>query len=241
MGTLYIVATPIGNLKDITLRAIEVLCSVDVIACEDTRKTGFLLKNIQETAVRLGFRLLDQPNSSALMSYYEENEYKRIPEVITALGNGLSVALVSDAGTPLISDPGFKLVRECLLQGIRVVSVPGPSSVTSALVASGLPTDKFLFVGYLPRKGGNRNRLLESLKSSQKFIKLTVVLFEAPHRLIQTLGELGKVFGDIKLVLVREQTKVHEEILGKKISEFTSYYETVSPKGEFVILFHYGE
>ena len=159
MGTLFIVATPIGNLQDMTKRAIDVLATVDAIACEDTRKTGSLLK------------MLGIEKKQHFISYYEQNEYERMPQIITALQNGLSVALVSDSGTPTISDPGFKLVRTCIEQGIKVESIPGPSSVITALVVSGLPTDKFLFLGFLPKKEGHRKKLLENTKETSKLIK----------------------------------------------------------------------
>lgn len=232
MGTLYIVATPIGNLKDITLRAIEILQSVDGIACEDTRKTGNLLKTLQ----------INKPD---LISYYEQNERRRIPEIITALKNGLNIALVSDAGTPTISDPGFKLVRECIREGIKVESVPGPSSVISSLVVSGLPTDKFLFVGYLPHKMGHRKNFLYSLKNIillDEKIHPTVILFEAPHKLLQCLEEMQSVFGDIQIVICRELTKVYEEVRRERISEALMHFQKATPKGEFVILFNlYGQ
>lgn len=225
MGNLYIVATPIGNLQDITLRAIDTLKKVDAIACEDTRKTSVLLKSLNI-------------EGKHLISYYEQNELKRIPEIINALENGLSIALVSDAGTPTISDPGFKLVRECIKVGIKVESIPGPSSPISALVSSGLPTDKFLFVGYPPRKPGNRKRLLKNISSIVQIIEPTLVIFEAPHRLIKTLEEINEVFGDINIVLSRELTKIHEEIRREKISNSLKHFRKTNPKGEFTILFN---
>ena len=155
--------------------------------------------------------------------------------------NGMDVALISDAGTPAISDPGFKLIRECVKENISVVSVPGASSVLSALVSSGLPTDKFLFVGYLPKKEGNRDKFLHDLQQSLQYIKTTVLFFEAPHRLLKTLTHLQTVFGDIEIALTRELTKVHEEVTRGPISLFLSKYQTVEPKGEFVILFNVGE
>lgn len=237
MGTLFIVATPIGNLKDITIRALEILQSVDGIACEDTRKTGQLLKKLKEKFPDF----FKKENQTGLLSYYEQNEQQRIPEIITALKNELNIALVSDAGTPAISDPGFKLVRECIREGIRVESVPGPSSVISSLVSSGLPTDKFLFVGYPPRKPGHRKTFFENILSSIKIVKATVIIFEAPHKLVKTLSETKEVFGDIEVVLARELTKVYEEVKRDKISALLSSYDQAEPKGEFVILFNLSE
>lgn len=173
-----------------------------------------------------------------LLSYYEENELSRIPQIINALKNGLSVALVSDAGTPTISDPGFKLVRECIGQGIKIESIPGPSAAISALVSSGLPTDKFLFVGYLPRKQGKRTKFLQDINSMVQTIKLTIIIFEAPHRMIKTLEELKEIFGEIDIVIARELTKIHEEIRREKISDSITHFQKTVPKGEFVILFH---
>lgn len=244
MGILYLVATPIGNLKDISIRAIEVLKSVDIIACEDTRRTGVLLQNIlpREThVIETAYGPQETVIKHKLLSYYDENEYKRMPDIITALKNDQNIALVSDAGTPTISDPGFKLVRECVREGIRVESIPGASSVISALVVSGLPTDKFLFVGYLPRRQGHRKTFLLDLQKSLTTIKTTVILFEAPHRLVKTLIELQEIFGDINLVLTRELTKMHEEVRREKISQSLHHFEKKDPKGEFIILFHLGE
>ena len=234
MGTLYIVATPIGNLQDITLRAIQILKSADAIACEDTRKTGILLQQIIPT-YEVGST---EPRRSRLISYYEQNELQRIPEILNALKNGLNVALVSDAGTPTISDPGFKLVRECIREGIKVESIPGPSSVITSLVSSGLPTDKFLFVGYPPRKPGHRKALFENLTKLQYCIKVTIIMFEAPHKIVQTLQELKEVFGDMDIAISRELTKVHEEIRREKISSSIEHFSKITPKGEFVILFN---
>lgn len=232
-GTLYIVSTPIGNLQDISLRAAKILQTVHAIACEDTRRAGTLLKFIRENTL-----LATGGNRPYLVSYFEQNELKRIPQIITFLKNGQDIALISDAGTPTISDPGFKLVRECVKEGIKVESIPGPSSVTSSLVVSGLPTDKFLFLGYLPRKGGHREKLLQNLKKNLQLLKFTVIFFEAPHRLIQTLNEIQKIFGDIDAVICRELTKIHEEVRREKISSSIKHFTEIAPKGEFVILFN---
>jgi 16S rRNA (cytidine1402-2'-O)-methyltransferase len=234
MGTLFIVSTPIGNLEDITLRAMKTLFSVDAIACEDTRRAGMLLdKLLANFAGNPGDK--KKPH---FISYYEQNEQNRISEIITALENGLNVALISDAGTPLISDPGFKLVRECIKLGIRVESIPGASSVLAALTSSGLPTDKFLFAGYPPHKPGHRISFYENIKSSQKDLNSTVIIFEAPHKLLTSLKELQSVFGDIEVVLCRELTKVYEEVRREKISEALVHFQKTAPKGEFVIVFH---
>lgn len=227
MGILYIVATPIGNMQDITLRAIKVLQSVDVIACEDTRKTGILLSQTLPVGV----------NKPRLVSYYEQNELQRIPEVIAAIKDGLNIALVSDAGTPTVSDPGFKLVRECVKEGIKVESLPGASSVITALTVSGLPTDKFLFVGYPPKKPGHRKTLFENLTKLP--IKTTIILFEGPHNIIRTLEGIKEVFGDMDIVICRELTKVYEEIRREKISQSLEHFTIKEPKGEFVILFSF--
>jgi len=226
MGMFYIVATPIGNLQDITLRAIKVLQNVDVIACEDTRKTGILLSQI----------LSSENPKPRLISYYEQNELQRIPEIISAIKDGLNIALVSDAGTPTISDPGFKLIRECIKEGIKVESLPGASSVLTALTVSGLPTDKFLFIGYPPKKPGHRKTLFENLTKLP--IKTTIILFESPHHLIRTMEGMRNVLGDINIVICRELTKVYEEIRREKISKSLEHFSKITPKGEFVILFN---
>ena len=238
MGILFIVSTPIGNLQDITLRAIEILQKVDFIACEDTRKTGMLIKHIKDNYPLDDTIKKELPHKPVLISYYEQNEFQRIPGILNSLKNGCDVALVSDAGTPSISDPGFRLVRECIKEGIKVESIPGLSSVISSLVISGLPTDKFLFLGYPPHKPGHRKKLWENVKESLSFVKSTIIFFEAPHKLVRTLEELKEVFGDIDIVICRELTKIHEEVRREKISESLNHYAKINPKGEFVTLFN---
>ena len=227
MGNLYIVATPIGNLQDITLRAISTLKNVDFIACEDTRSAFILLTSIG---------LTKEEFKDKLFSLYEENETSRINHVLNILQNGQNVALISESGTPLISDPGFKLVREVLKRGVNVESIPGPSSVISSLVSSGLPTDKFLFLGFLPKKPGHRKNLFQSLKISLKLIESTVIFFESPFRILKTLEEFKEEFGDIEVVITRELTKIHEEVKKDKISGLLEFYKK-GVKGEIVILF----
>jgi 16S rRNA (cytidine1402-2'-O)-methyltransferase len=234
MGTLFVVSTPIGNLQDITLRALKTLFDVDAIACEDTRRTGMLLdKLLKEFASNP-----QDKKKPHLISYYEQNEVQRITEIITALKNGLNVALISDAGTPLVSDPGFRLVRECIKEGIKIESLPGASAVLAALTSSGLPSDKFTFVGYPPHKPGHRITFYENINASQKDLNTTIILFEAPHKLLTTLTEMKNVFGDIEIVVCRELTKVHEEVRREKISQSLTHFQKTAPKGEFVILFH---
>ena len=156
---------------------------------------------------------------------------------MTILKNGENVGLISDAGTPTISDPGFKLVRECIREGIKVESIPGACAAIASITVSGLPTDKFLFIGFLPHKEGNRIRLLEGVRASQENLKSTVIMYVAPHRLVRTLGELRDVFGDIEIVACRELTKMHEEIRREKLSESIAHFEKTNPRGEFVLLF----
>ncbi len=226
MGTLFIVATPIGNLQDITLRAISVLREVSYIACEDTRKTGNLLKSL---------KIEHRP---MLISYYEQTEDMRIPNILNLLKNGQDIALVSDSGTPLVSDPGFPLVRAALKERIETISIPGPSAAVSALVSSGLPTDKFIFLGFLPRKEGNRLNLLKELKQANKNLEATVIIYEAPHRLVKSLKSIQSIFGNIEIVLMRELTKIYEERMSDYIENLVGKYENQTARGEFVILFN---
>lgn len=220
---LYIIATPIGNLKDITLRALEILESVDEIICEDTRRTITLLNNYQI--------------KKNLITLNDYNEPRMIETVIEKLKNGENIALVSDAGTPLISDPGYKLVRQCIAEGLEVDSLPGPSSVITALTLSGLPPDKFMFLGYLPEKPGQRIKMLESLKEINSKIKTTFVAFVAPHKLLRTLEDMLNVFGDIEVSLAHELTKIHQSVDKKLISEIQKTLK--NPRGEYILLFNY--
>jgi len=194
-GVLHVVATPIGNLEDLTLRALRVLGEVDLVACEDTRRTGILLRT--------------QGISTPTTSYFEQNERWKGERILAELRRGRSVALVSDAGTPGISDPGFRLVKDARSEGLPVVPVPGPSAAAAALSVSGLPTDRFLFVGFLPARSGPRRRALEELRD----VRPTLVLYESPVRATASLGAMAEVLGDREAFLCREATKVHEEYL----------------------------
>lgn len=220
---LYLVATPIGNLNDISKRAIETLREVDLIACEDTRRTGLLLHN-------LGIK-------KDLMSYYEENEQKQIPKIMSELKVGKNVALVTDSGTPAISDPGFRLVREAIAEGLNVDSIPGPSAVLTALTLSGLPTNQFLFFGFPPPKEGKRKELFTRIKNMQETSKFTAIFFESPYKLVSSLKSLQEIFGDIDIVICRELTKIYQEIRREKISQSLEHFSKKKPKGEFTILF----
>lgn len=225
---LYLVATPIGNLEDITQRALKTLFWVEVILCEDTRKTLNLLHRYQKPSQTV----------PKILSYFEENELKRIPEVILELKRGTDIALVTNSGTPTISDPGFKLVRECWQEKIKVISIPGPSSPIASLACSGLPTDKFLFLGFMPSKQSHRIKILNNVKETNKILPFTVIFFESPFRLTRSLSDLKLVFGDIEIVITRELTKIHEETMKDKISVFLERYSLKPPKGEIVVLFN---
>jgi 16S rRNA (cytidine1402-2'-O)-methyltransferase len=217
MGTLYLVSTPIGNLEDITLRALRVLREVSLIAAENTR-------HIQ--------RLLDRYEiSTPCLAYHEHNKLARLDDVLTALGNG-HVALVSDAGTPAMSDPGFELVNACIVAGFAVVPIPGPSAVVAALVASGLPTDQCTYLGFLPRRGAERRTLLNSLADAPR----TLVCFEAPHRLLDALGDMLAIMGDRRIVIAHELTKPHEEFRRERISQLIAHFQNHRPRGEFTLV-----
>jgi 16S rRNA (cytidine1402-2'-O)-methyltransferase len=205
MGSLYLIATPIGNLEDITLRALRLLREVGLIAAEDTRHTGRLLAHYE----------ID----TAQISYHEHNKLTRLDTVLKALESG-DVALVSDAGTPGLSDPGFKLVEAAISHGFPVIPVPGPSAVTAALVASGLPTDAFVYLGFLPRRTADRRRLLTELVDERR----TLVAFESPRRLAAALEEIQMVLGDRQVTVAREITKLHEEIWRGPVSEARAHF-----------------
>lgn len=218
-GTLYIVGTPIGNLEDMTFRAIEVLRKVDRIAAEDTRHTGKLLHHFQITTPQI--------------SYHDHNRQSRLPELIDRLQQGQSIALVSDAGMPGISDPGYELVKACASEGIPTVPIPGACAVVTALSAAGLPTDRFAFEGFLPAKGQDRQARLEALQSETR----TIVFYEAPHRLQQTLQDLSQILGsDRSIVLARELTKLHEQFWRGTLEEAMAHYQTREPQGEFTLV-----
>jgi len=217
-GTLYVVSTPIGNLEDVTLRALRVLAEVDLIASEDTRQTRKLLQRHQ----------IERP----LISYHEHNEARRTPGLVDRLLEGQSIALVTDAGTPLISDPGLRLVRACLEHGIRVVPVPGPSAVLAALVASGLETREFLFAGFLPARPAERKQKLRALLQEPR----TIVFFEAPHRIGATLRELAELAPERRAVVARELTKIHEEFLRGTLAELAAAMAGREARGEFTVV-----
>jgi 16S rRNA (cytidine1402-2'-O)-methyltransferase len=218
-GTLYLVATPIGNLEDITHRAVRVLKEADLIACEDTRRTRTLLEHY-------GIR-------SPMVSYHEHNETKRAGEILGRLLEGKRVALVSDAGTPLVSDPGYRLVRTAAEHGVPIQVLPGPSALLAALAASGLPTDQFHFAGFLPAKTGQRRKILEKLKSEEA----TLVFYEAPHRILAALEDIESVLGPRSVVLAREMTKLHEEFLRGTPAELRRALQTrPSIKGEITLV-----
>ena len=217
-GTLYVVATPIGNLEDITARALRVLKDVDVVACEDTRRTRQLLTHFG----------IHTPT----VSYYEHNKLARGPQLLRQLAEGKSIALVSDAGTPGISDPGVLLVREARAAGVPVVPVPGPSAVVAALSAAGLAADRFVFDGFLPVKPGRRVNRLNALRT----LDMTVVVYESPHRIVASMEAIGEVFGERPVVVARELTKKFEEIVTAPPAEHLARLRAAEPRGEFVIV-----
>jgi 16S rRNA (cytidine1402-2'-O)-methyltransferase len=217
LGTLYLVATPIGNLEDITYRAVKVLTSVDLIAAEDTRKTKILLDHYHI--------------SKPMMSYYSYNEQARAPQLIEKLLSGQSIALVSDAGTPGISDPAFHIVQQALENGISIIPIPGPAAFIAALIASGLPTDRFVFEGFLPLKKGRKTKF-ELLKSENR----TIIIYESPHRIIKTLTDIQTVLGNRHVVIARELTKKFEEIVRGAVSSVLTELTKKSPRGEYVVI-----
>lgn len=240
-GILYLIATPIGNREDITIRAVKTLGEVDLLLCEDTRRTGLLIQWIDEKIKNLEFIIKNLSfKKPSLVSFHEHNEKQRVPQVIELLKTGKKIGLVSNAGTPTISDPGFKLVHECLAQKIQVVSIPGPSSFLTALTSSGLPTDRFLFLGYLPKKSGKRKNLLSHLYYCTSTLvqdHLTAIFFESPYRLTESLIDLREIFGDVEIVICRELTKLYEETKKEKISRSLEYFSHTPPRGEFTVLF----
>src|ERR1700730_5382031 len=218
-GTLYLVSTPIGNLEDITHRAVRLLGEVELIACEDTRHTRKLLNHYGIT--------------TRTISYHEHNERERAAELLRLVESDSDVAIVSDAGTPGISDPGFRLARLAIESGVRVVPVPGPTALITALVASGLPTDEFFFGGFLPARSGARQARLSELRS----VPGTLIFYEAPHRLAAALKDAREILGEREAVVARELTKLHEEVRHGRLSELATHYGVEeNPRGEIVLL-----
>jgi len=216
---LYIVATPIGNLRDITLRALDVLKGADAVLCEDTRVTSRLFSAYG----------IDRP----LVAYHDHNARKVMPRILDRLRDGQVLALVSDAGTPLVSDPGYRLVRQAVKNGIAVTPIPGASAMLAALAVAGLPTDRFLFAGFLPEKSGARKRALEEVAD----IGATLVFYESPRRLAASLKDMAETFGNREAAVCRELTKLHEEARRARLDELASYYEEAgAPRGEVVVL-----
>ncbi len=216
-GILYIVATPIGNLKDITYRAIEILHDVNLIAAEDTRHSKKLLSHYKV--------------KTPTISYFEHNRFSKIPAIIKTLKSGSNVAVITDAGTPGISDPAYRLVRAAIDEHIKVESIPGSSAFLTALVSSGLPTDRFLFEGFMPSKKGRIHRL-KTIKDAQA----TIVFYESPRRIVKTLKDILDIIGDRPAVLARELTKLHEEIIRGTVSDILLYFSQQSPRGECVLM-----
>ena len=218
MSKLYIVPTPIGNLEDMTFRAIKVLKEVDFILAEDTRTSGKLLKHFEIT--------------TPMQSHHMHNEHKMVERIVEKLQSGQSIALISDAGTPAISDPGFLLTRACVQQGIEVECLPGATAFVPALVNSGLPNDRFVFEGFLPIKKGRQTRLQQLAEEER-----TMIFYESPHKLIKTLSQFMEYFGDDRQVSVsRELTKLYEETVRGTLKEVLTHFEQKPPKGEFVIV-----
>jgi 16S rRNA (cytidine1402-2'-O)-methyltransferase len=217
-GTLYIVSGPIGNLSDITYRAIKTLAEVDLVLSEDTRETEKLLKHYEISVPQI--------------SYRDQNHERIFSSILDLLNSGKSAALVSDSGTPLISDPGFKLVRELLNKGIKVTTVPGPSAVVAALSISGLPTDKFTFVGFLPKKENQRKEILRIYGS----LETTLVIYESPFRVRKLLEEIEEVLGNRTVFIAKDLTKMYENVINAKIQDLLSDPSLIKEKGEFVVL-----
>ncbi|MBU1147589.1 MAG: 16S rRNA (cytidine(1402)-2'-O)-methyltransferase [Candidatus Omnitrophica bacterium] len=217
-GTLYIVATPIGNLKDITLRAIETLKEVDLIACEDTRHTKKLLSHYS----------IEKPTTS----YFEHNQVKKGEYLVRLLKEGKNIALVSDSGTPGISDPGYKIIRLAIDNDIPIIVIPGPCALVVALVSSGMPTDSFVFQGFLSNKKARRRKQLGALKNEAR----TIILYESPHRVLKCLEDILDILGDREIAIARELTKVFEETLRLKTSSTIQHFTKNPPRGEFVLI-----
>lgn len=237
MGTLFIISTPIGNLADISIRALQTMFTVDIIACEDTRRTGMLLTEVSKKYGGL-LTQLQHPRKPTLLRYDDRTETYQTPILVNHLKQNQSVALVTDAGTPLISDPGYRIVTECIKAGISVIPVPGASAVTAALTKSGLAVNQYIFLGYPPEKQGHRLKFLTELKKvfqGTADIKPLCVFYIAPHKFRQMLTDVQTVYGDISVTVARELTKIHEETFSSRISNILT--DKAEVKGEIVLLF----
>jgi len=220
-GILYVVPTPIGNLEDITFRAVRILKECDAVVCEDTRQTLKLLSHLQI--------------SKPLISFYTQNQLRKIPQIISMLEQGKNISLVSDCGTPAVSDPGYYLVKEAVNKGLEIISLPGPCALITGLVGSGLPTDSFIFLGFLRKKTGKMKKELQEAKSVNK----TIIFYESPHRIIKTLETCAEVFGaECRIVLGRELTKKFEEYIRGTISDVANNLKNREILGEFVIIIY---
>jgi 16S rRNA (cytidine1402-2'-O)-methyltransferase len=217
---LYIVSTPIGNLGDITVRAAKVLAECDLILAEDTRTSRKLLDHIGVTA--------------PANAYHDFNKEKAAPGIIALLKDGKDIAQITDAGTPGIADPAFYLVRAAIAEGIQIIPIPGASAILPALVASGLPTDRFIFENFLPHKSAHRRKLFEGLKDEPR----TMAFYETPHRIIKTLADIKETLGDVRVVIARELTKIHEEFLRGTAEELSAHFAKHPPRGEMVLMFN---
>ena len=217
---LYIVSTPIGNLTDITVRASKILAGCGLILAEDTRTSRKLLTHLGIT--------------TPMAAYHDFNKEKVTPAIIASLKDGKEIALITDAGTPGIADPAFYITRAAIAEGIPVIPIPGASAFIAALVASGLPTDRFIFENFLPNKSAQRRKLFESLKAEPR----TMIFYETPHRIIKTLEDIRDVLGGVRVVIARELTKIHEEFLRGSAEELLAHFATHPPKGEMVVLFN---
>lgn len=220
MGTLYIVSTPIGNLDDITIRAQQILSSVDTILAEDTRVSGKLLNHL---AI-----------SKPLKSYHDFNKENVTPHIVKSLREGTNFALITDSGTPGIADPAFYLIRQAIAEHIPVIPIPGPSALITALVVSGLPTDRFIFENFLPSNSTKRKKIFKGLIQEKR----TVIFYETPHRIVKVLKEMDDILGDIPVVIARELTKLYEEFLRGTPKSLSEHFNNKKPKGEMVVLFN---
>jgi len=218
IGTLFVVSTPIGNLDDITFRAVETLKKAALIACEDTRHTRILLDRYD----------IRTPTTS----YFQHNQIRKAPYLIKQLKEGKDVALVCDAGTPGISDPGVHIIKLAIDNGINIIAIPGPAAFVTALVLSGKPTHKFVFEGFLSNKSGARRKRLKELAGEKR----TIILYESPHRIQKTLKDILEIFGDREIAVLRELTKKFEEVLREKTSKLITHFENTRPRGEFIII-----